>query len=348
MNKKLVSIIVPVYNVEKYLRRCVESIIDQTYYNLEIILVDDGSTDKSGVFCDKYARKDSRVIVHHQENQGVSVARNKGIELATGDWIMFVDGDDWLAKDTFEKITHRIDESVDVCLFTYAKVYSQRKDIIGYKGKKNKLSKEDFIIFQKWIFNQYLFKEDYAISSPWCKVYRKEFIKKYNIQFDKEIKIGEDKLFNLKVFEYAEKGMYIDECFYNYRINEASRINRYSPNTVKNIETMLEAMQNFLDKYEKNKEFDEVYNIRISMSMMYYVLLDLCNSNNKKSYQERKRDFFQIVQKKRYATALKNVKSSIFPIRQRVLFVFIKYKLFFCIEALSRLNDFYMILVRKK
>ena len=99
-----ISVIIPVYKVEQYIRQCLDSVIGQTYQNLEIILVDDGSPDGCGMICDEYAKKDSRVIVVHQENQGVSVARNVGIEMATGEWIMFVDPDDWLELECCEKV----------------------------------------------------------------------------------------------------------------------------------------------------------------------------------------------------------------------------------------------------
>ena len=106
MDKKI-SIIVPVYNLEKYLPRCLNSVCNQTYKNLEIILVDDGSTDKSSDICDNWAKKDSRIIVIHKKNGGVSSARNAGIKKATGEYIHFVDGDDWLELNCYEKIVER-------------------------------------------------------------------------------------------------------------------------------------------------------------------------------------------------------------------------------------------------
>ena len=101
---ELISVIVPVYNVEEYLPKCIESIINQTYKNLEIILVDDGSTDNSGRICDEYAKKDDRIIVFHKENGGLSDARNCGIDAATGDWVQFVDSDDYIHQTMVEKM----------------------------------------------------------------------------------------------------------------------------------------------------------------------------------------------------------------------------------------------------
>ncbi|HJA50079.1 MAG TPA: glycosyltransferase, partial [Candidatus Fusicatenibacter intestinipullorum] len=96
IEKVKISVIIPVYNVEKYLKRCLDSVINQTYKNLEIILIDDGSTDNSGKICDEYAQKDERIIVIHKENGGVSSARNKGLDICIGDYISFIDSDDWI------------------------------------------------------------------------------------------------------------------------------------------------------------------------------------------------------------------------------------------------------------
>lgn len=122
MDNILLSIIVPVYNVERYLRRCLESIINQTYSNLEIILVDDGSTDNSGNICDEFAEKDSRITVIHKKNEGVSVARNIGLDIAKGDYIGLVDSDDYIKVDMYKKLLELItasDSDMAVCNFSY-------------------------------------------------------------------------------------------------------------------------------------------------------------------------------------------------------------------------------------
>ena len=125
----LISVIIPVYNVEKYLRRCVDSVIGQTYKNLEIILVNDGSTDSSGEICDEYKAKDNRIIVINQENRGLSGARNTGIENAKGDYISFIDSDDWIKDDTYQYCISKIKSyvNVDVVQFGIINVYSDKK-----------------------------------------------------------------------------------------------------------------------------------------------------------------------------------------------------------------------------
>lgn len=125
--KDKISIIVPVYNVEQYIERCLESIINQTYKNIEIILVDDGSTDKSGIICEKYANRDQRIKVIHQENNGLSSARNKGLDIASGKYIGFVDSDDWISKDMYYiLLTIALKYNADIVECGYQKIYDDR------------------------------------------------------------------------------------------------------------------------------------------------------------------------------------------------------------------------------
>ena len=130
--EKLISVIIPVYNVEKYLRRCIDSVINQTYKNLEIIIVDDGSTDNSSNICDEYTNKDSRVKVVHKENGGLSSARNVGIELAKGDLIAFVDSDDYIELEMYEKLKENMDKydsDIAICQYYNSFKYSIKRQI---------------------------------------------------------------------------------------------------------------------------------------------------------------------------------------------------------------------------
>ena len=126
----LISIIVPIYNIERYVHRCIDSIIDQTYKNLEIILIDDGSSDSSGLVCDSYAKKDDRIKVIHKENAGLGFARNSGLDIASGKYIAFIDGDDYIGPSRIEKMYTLIKETyTDTCIAGYTKKYSNRQVI---------------------------------------------------------------------------------------------------------------------------------------------------------------------------------------------------------------------------
>lgn len=209
MNDSLekISIIVPVYNRENCIEKCIDSICNQTYDNVEIIIVDDGSTDNSGKICDSYGEKDHRIHVLHQENQGVSAARNAGIHKATGKYIQFVDSDDTVVQTMCEKLIKRqkeTDAELIICGYNLYKGNSKEEMLATDTVF---CSMEDFA--QE--FNYYM--EKFLIHSPWNKLYLKEKIKLF---FNTDYSLGEDLLFNLN---YIGNCTYIAGCaetLYNY------------------------------------------------------------------------------------------------------------------------------------
>ena len=220
MNKKI-SIIVPVFNVSKYLEQCMESIVGQSYKNLEIILVDDGSTDDSGVMCDDYADKDERIIVIHKKNGGLSDARNAGLQVATGEYIGFVDSDDWIESDMYERMYSLCEEyGLDMVAARYCEeaegdcqvnewTYSERFEVVT--GKR---LNEIFAMGH----------EDYVIStSVWDRLYRKELLQDIYFPVGKKY---EDICFSTKVFLRVKKAGYLDVPMYHYRIRANSIMGR--------------------------------------------------------------------------------------------------------------------------
>ncbi len=205
MNK--ISVIVPVYNVEQYLAKCLDSVINQTYKNLEIICVDDGSSDNSGRILDEYAAKDERIKVIHGENRGVSVARNKGLDVATGDWISFLDADDWLDVNAYEKLLKSIKGAdVDIIIFGNYCVY----DGITAKYKpinieENKLNDYSYLLLKLG-------------SLVWNKLYKRSVIENNKLRFVEHIKLSEDGLFNIELMLQYPKIQTIDEGLYYYVI----------------------------------------------------------------------------------------------------------------------------------
>ena len=203
---KKVSVIIPVYKAEYFLDKCVSSIINQTYENLEIILVDDGTPDNSPKMCDEWAKKDKRIKVIHKENGGASSARNKGLEDCTGDYIYFCDSDDFIEINCIEKLVDKIKDN-DVVIMGYNKVNG---DKITAKVYNDKLSQNEFIseIIHEWDF-----------GLLWNKLYKKEFIKS---KFNEKFKIREDLLFNSEYFKNVKKIGLINEPLYNYIDNPNS------------------------------------------------------------------------------------------------------------------------------
>lgn len=171
-----VSVIVPVYNVEKYLNKCIESIIKQSYENIEIILVDDGSTDKSGKICDEYSLKDSRIKVIHKENGGLSDARNYGIDAATGDYLLFVDSDDYIDIDLIKNVNQYMNKQIDVIKFKMVKIDDNGKEIEKIDGPVfDELTGEE--AFSTLVFN------DYLLECACIYLFKRELIINNNFKF---------------------------------------------------------------------------------------------------------------------------------------------------------------------
>ena len=209
MNIPQISVIVPVYNVEKYLTQCIESILSQTYQEFELLLIDDGSEDNSGSICDHYSNIDSRVHVFHKENGGVSSARNMGIEHAKGEWVCFVDSDDWIDKDTFEYITG-LWNGADFLQFGYRRTGGTASEYSYVPSKVLRYSTS--VYCTKRIYHS-------AICGYLLKL---NIIKKYKISFPNHIKYGEDQAFILKTLICSSEIVILDRHFYNYRDREGS------------------------------------------------------------------------------------------------------------------------------
>lgn len=218
----LVSVIVPVYNVEKYIARCIESILSQTYENLELILVDDGSPDQSGSICDDYANKDSRILVIHQKNAGVSTARNVGIDRAKGKYLFFVDSDDWIEPNHVESLLPVGSEDWVYCGYNS---FAQGKKISDSCFADQTLTKS------QWCNNFSAFWHTYTMRSLCRGCYRTEIIRNHQLQLDQSMTVGEDEQFNLQYFSKCRSVRFSCACTYNYETGEhASALHRYHPN----------------------------------------------------------------------------------------------------------------------
>ncbi len=205
--EECVSVIVPIYNAEKYVRRCVESILQQTYEDLEILLVDDGSTDSGGAICDELAGKDERVRVWHVENGGVASARNKGLDACRGAYVAFVDADDYLEPDFVESLLgllHRDHTVVAVCANNTARDAVKMEECV--------MDVEKDFSYSKYMFGCFV----------WGKVYRREILK--GLRFQEDVKVGEDTLFFGQVLARLSQLSYTDRILYHYMSNEGSAV----------------------------------------------------------------------------------------------------------------------------
>lgn len=219
MKDEMISIIVPVYNAELYLQECIDSILDQTYQNFELILVDDGSADNSLAICESYRIKSDKIVVVHQNNAGVSAARNKGLSLVKGEYFCFVDADDSIESVMIESLYTAIKKNeaeLSICGFKCisSNVTIERKPVAKEIYKASNIA--------EFVAEHYL---EWLISSPWGKLYKN--IKFPTRNFDTNISLGEDLKFNIQYFEHIEKIVIINDCLYRYKEVEDSLTKTY-------------------------------------------------------------------------------------------------------------------------
>lgn len=214
-----ISIIIPIYNVELYLKKCIESIIKQSYKNIEIILINDGSTDKSEIICKKYQKQDNRIKIIAIKNGGVSNARNLGIEASTGKYIAFIDSDDTVDKKYIEELLICIKKyqcDVVFCLAKY--IYPELNRVYNCKLENQEKLSEIFTQDYRYIVSFF--------HTPWGKLYKSDIIKKYNIKFPVDLFTGEDQIFNQEYLKYVKSYNYVNKNLYNYYIRKNNSISK--------------------------------------------------------------------------------------------------------------------------
>ena len=267
----LISIIIPVFNVEKYLHRCVESVLSQTFADLEVILVDDGSTDQSGHICDEYSRHDKRVKVFHQVNAGPSSARNLGLSVASGDYIAFVDSDDYLDTSMYQKLYNvltKTNADIAVCNFFHVSTTKERM-IVDHGFGSCSIENEDIV---KHVISKCYNGKGAWDFSPCDKLYNSDIIRKNKMEFDESRIKAEDRFFNLMAFYHARKIAYTNEVLYYYVRNENSITHYFSRNQLaewkREIEDELELNRQY---FHLTIDFDSYYRNTIIYAVNYLV-----------------------------------------------------------------------------
>ncbi len=240
MANPTVSIIVPVYNVEKYIRRCLDSIVAQTFTDWECILVDDGTPDNSGKICDEYAARDSRFVVIHKANGGVSSARNAGLDVAKGEWIAFVDADDWIESFTYKRALDLAKEN--------------NADLVQW-NVTNFNDKEEMKSLRKLVSGQFDFTKmpTYFEPSMCAKVFKKTVAQ--GLRFPESIALSEDRLFALQVYLSSRNCYYTDEVFYHYYMRENSASHSMTKEMILQEEKVVRQMEKMCEPYSSLCKF---------------------------------------------------------------------------------------------
>ena len=254
-----ISVIVPVYNAEAFLHRCIDSILSQTYTDFELLLIDDGSKDKSGEICDEYAQKDTRVRVFHKENGGVSSARNLGLDNAKGEWITFVDSDDWLPSKSLDSLVKEKD--IDFVISGFAN--KNRIPIVpSCCGIHKNKALQDFIVANY---------QNPFLAAPWAKLFRREMILSKGLSFDLNLKVCEDAIFVSNYLLYINNVFVLDDICYVYE--EPDNFGeKYSSILAQDINSTFYLFEMTRKIYSKLNERFGVTSIKSDCSIIYGLL----------------------------------------------------------------------------
>ncbi len=334
MNNPLVTVVVPVYNVEKYLDRCIDSIVNQTYKNLEIILVDDGSPDDCPQMCDNWAKKDSRIKVIHKKNAGAGMARNTGIEMSCGNYVLFVDSDDYIDLNTIKKCIESIKKTQsDVVMFGRYTVFpdgtAKETPVVSKKSHFSENQIIDDIL-------PGLFVHERGIGISSCnKLFNLQLIKSNNLKYKSEREIlSEDAIFHLEFFEFVKSVDIITESFYYYFQNKKSFSQTYRKDLQELNNKFLECCLKISEKYKNNKRLINCilarYHIYAFAGMKQ---IEACDFSDK----EKKKMLYNFFQDKHLQESITfgSFKSKSIPLK--IFFICIKLKLYRICRILLKL-----------
>lgn len=327
--KSVISIVIPVYNAAKYLRKCLDSVKGQSYPEIEVICVDDESIDDSWDILESYASKDMRFKVFRKKNEGVSAARNYGLEKATGEYLMFVDSDDWIEKQTCELAIDAIEKyNADVVMWSYIrelsresrpKVIMEQNRIFDGQEVQKELHRRMYGVLGNELKNP---ENADALCTVWGKLYCRDMILENQIQFFDIRKIGtyEDGLFNLNVFRYVDRAVFINQYLYHYRRdNEQSITSAYHRGMKEKRNILFDYLEQSIIDECLNDEYVRALNNRIVLSL---IDLGINEMNCQNTWIEKIKEIKNIILSERYRVAIEMLEYEYLPIHWKVFFKF--------------------------
>lgn len=342
----LISIIVPVYNVEKYLSHCLDSLVNQTMRDIEIICINDGSNDRSLEILKEYAACDERIVVLDQSNQGVSAARNNALKYVSGDFYMFVDSDDWLDKETCEvAYDYAIKNHADCLMFSYTKEFANHSIV-------NHIFNDDFFIWNedevKSMFHRRLFgpigvelkhpQNSDIIVTPCMQLFRTD--KFVHIPFFdiREIGTFEDGLYQMVVYKECKRFVYIDRPFYHYlKINEKSITTHYKADLFDKWQCLYDIIQNYIDEWFLPTIYSQALDNRVAIGI---IGLGLNQTHSNDNIIQGSRHLKEILQNSRYSKAIMQLRISKMPVSWKIFFILAKHKLTILLFVMLKIIEY--------
>ena len=319
MKNAKVTVIVPVYNVEQYLEQCIQSILSQTYDNLEIILINDGSTDSSAKICQYYADIDTRITYLEQSNQGVSVARNLGLHTASGEWVSFVDADDWITPDMISVLLNESHNS-DVIIGDF---YVSRNDksiktsfFASWVDRDKKLD-PIYLIGNSLCCTSYGTAKYCSVGTPWAKLYRRDFLLAHNLEFSPGVRRMQDVVFNVRVFMSNPRVAYCDCNIYYYRISDNSASHRYDPNYDDVVKQVMQSLEGIIGN--GFGELQKLYDFKRLWLMLECISRFYCHPQCTLAISGKRAGIRELCLDDENSKALKIYDRTMFTNRQRVV-----------------------------
>ncbi len=330
-----ISVIVPIYKVEEYLPKCIESIINQKYKNLEIILVDDGSPDNCPKICDEYAEKDSRIKVIHKKNEGLIEARKSGVRESTGEYIAFVDGDDYISPNMYSMVAYAIEEFSPDMVMTEFFWSLEHKDIPSERTLFNDYYNRDEIedeIIPSMLFSGKFYQFG-IFPNCWTKIIKRELLINNIMGVDSRVRMGEDASFTYGCILDSESIAVVKEPLYYYRVNDSSMSKAYDSSlySIWNI-----AYESILKKAESSN-IDLSYQLRYYLLYMMNILVrnEASRGNNKPKTETL--EAIKMLFKPSYIEEIKKIELSVLPSHTKILCKLIQHKCAHLIYLYSRL-----------
>lgn len=322
---KTISVIIPVYNMEAFLAECLDSVLEQTYPNLQVICVNDGSKDRSQEILEEYACRDRRIIPVVKENGGLSSARNRGLEEATGEYVMFLDSDDWLDRDICRQAVEEMENSrVDLVMWSYVREFQDRSKVTDVLGKERLYIDEAGVRgLHRRLFG--LMGQELAdpsrgdvIVTAWGKLYRRELIG--GIEFIDTKKVGtEDCLYNIDAFRNVRSAVYLPVYGIHYRkYNSASLTTTHNPRLFAGWQNMYALMEDQIRRYDLPEEYRAALRNRRALHM---IMLGINIMAADKSAAEKRRDLRDIIRRPEYQEAFRKLDISPMPIHWKGFFL---------------------------
>lgn len=342
-NKIKVSVIIPIYNAEAYLNRCIESVVNQTYRNIEIILVDDGSSDNSPNLCDEWAKKDSRIRVIHKQNEGHGIARNYGIKIATGQYVCFSDSDDYIELTTVEiALSAILETGAQAVVYGYDKVSSAGEIIHSQKPSVPKRIFEGDevkkILLPMALSNNAVTGENWNLWLSACSgLFSMDVIRKNNWKFVSERNLFSEDFYSIgELYGYLNKVCIIDDILYHYVQNENSFTHKYNPERHLKIDCFFNGMKSLSEKIDCKKELEAPIRT-IYLGFVIWALKQIVNSNE--TFLERYKYLKNIIKGETLQNQLKLHKYNGENISKKILFSLLKKRMIFFSFIIIKLRN---------